>query len=1170
MPAHLKRANVWPFRKRTPAPRRECARRSSLSVSEAVKAAYKAGVHSGNDFAFEGWLCERGLNDRGNALVSRLQTEYHRGVEDGEATPAPAPAPARAPAPAPARAPDLGRERPSRARTAETGGTPLTKKFQGYTITRQPDGEWTTSLDPESHFDTEAEVRTHIREWLAGRRNPVLTPGPGVYLPNESATPGKYRLSLLPHSIGGGYYIDTRHPDGSYTTSPDFRTPDYAKSWAASWRQSLYSPYAVLPAIAWKPDRSHWGHYSAEIVIPRVKGRNPAGNPGPHMYPKQALALDLSTATPGELRQAESILFKAAMRAVPSSPMQRELNTKYWEVRKVLGTHPNPRTPGLKSHLRDTLDSYDTISGGVFRYTAGLPSTIGHAVLGSKNPCPEGMGGSMDAMRNAQPWTLPKARYAYVVVRYDRNEVIGYGERGEAIYAPQRQTFDSKAAAVARGKQLHRETGDRVEVYDPNNTNRVIWEGRANPAASNPEQYYAFVGPYKGSKVQIKSGERFNVLYGILLDEYRNGRGPIKVWEIGTWQDYEAVRGKLNKRGGPAPNWTITDDDLYRFREAYLGIEDEGGEYDRRLNAVVEAVAGKRSNPGAGGNMEPVADTVPSEIPLFSLERASLLEAGVAPIVEYTQLNEAVAYAQAVKGMHPGVGVVGMEDGSYGVVLQSEAVREADEWEANTELGEVEAEGIENPAGVRYTNIVVALSASKDLHGPFLQMPRGARVEIVERGKGGHRFLVTGSYYGERQVWGWVDKEYLDPRPNEYSNPALAVSNPVEANDAEAVANIRAQFAATTDPRQKAYLGALLKFYSYNGRLPMLSDTRGDWRENPALWPTPGRIDGDITATAETLARGRRLFTEAEVHRVGEKLIAKLFGRNAMVEPTQAADIHRLLWNTYEGFGPPMGKREKKWLDKHGVKALRRKYAANPVEFLSLAQARDLGYKAGEARSQQDEGRYRHFREHFQKARDLEAHGDITKRRTLEDAYNEGYSEGADRGYRSNPLFPATDSAASADDLYTDFHGEPPSRHLEIATEVEEPVHLAELGTLVSLKVATPTKLEVTLGFEEDPPYLASSADGRQLYIEGGNQQVDLSGLKMSGKEWERPNMMLGDLIETTYRTAKKFDKFKTIDYYHANGEESGIPPQLVYDPVNKLLTVVGGKYKVKPEGIVD
>jgi hypothetical protein len=156
--------------------------------------------------------------------------------------------------------------------------------------------------------------------------------------------------------------------------------------------------------------------------------------------------------------------------------------------------------------------------------------------------------------------------------------------------------------------------------------------------------------------------------------------------------------------------------------------------------------------------------------------------------------------------------------------------------------------------------------------------------------------------------------------------------------------------------------------------------------------------------------------------------------------------------------------------------------------------------------------------------------------------------------------------------LYEDFHGRPSAETLEIVTERHQHEWLTGLGTLVELKVATVTNLDTTISFAGDkkPPQLCSSEDGRQLYIEGGDQALDLKALKMAGPKWEKDSMVIGVLYELTYQTAKKFHKFRTTDYFHKLGEETGVQPTLLYDPTNHLLSISGGQYQVEPEGIVN
>lgn len=180
------------------------------------------------------------------------------------------------------------------------------------------------------------------------------------------------------------------------------------------------------------------------------------------------------------------------------------------------------------------------------------------------------------------------------------------------------------------------------------------------------------------------------------------------------------------------------------------------------------------------------------------------------------------------------------------------------------------------------------------------------------------------------------------------------------------------------------------------------------------------------------------------------------------------------------------------------------------------------------------------------------------------------------RAFRSAVKIPRAESygnpESSAADLYEEFHGRPPGETLEIVTEQHEHEWLTGLGTLVELKVATVTQLDATISFARDKqaPELCSSEDGRQLYIEGGDQTLNLKALRMAGDKWLKDSMVVGVLYELTYQTEKKFHKFALTDYFHRLGEETGVQPTLLYDPTNKLLSVSGGQYQVKPEGIIN
>ncbi len=181
------------------------------------------------------------------------------------------------------------------------------------------------------------------------------------------------------------------------------------------------------------------------------------------------------------------------------------------------------------------------------------------------------------------------------------------------------------------------------------------------------------------------------------------------------------------------------------------------------------------------------------------------------------------------------------------------------------------------------------------------------------------------------------------------------------------------------------------------------------------------------------------------------------------------------------------------------------------------------------------------------------------------------------RKSRKNP-------AEAAEKLSEKFHGKPSDEEIVITEKIHEHEHLAAAGRLIAVVVETPTGLEATIRFaereaDESTPWLAFSEDGKQAYIEGGNQELDLAALGMDAEEWIRDRMVIGQFAaprgrrdwNITYRTRKKFDKFQVIDYQHLLGEvndqgdyDQEAAPYLEYEPRNKKLYVTGGKYVIR------
>lgn len=191
-------------------------------------------------------------------------------------------------------------------------------------------------------------------------------------------------------------------------------------------------------------------------------------------------------------------------------------------------------------------------------------------------------------------------------------------------------------------------------------------------------------------------------------------------------------------------------------------------------------------------------------------------------------------------------------------------------------------------------------------------------------------------------------------------------------------------------------------------------------------------------------------------------------------------------------------------------------------------------------------------------------------KKLAQESFYWGHMDG--KGVRRNPEF---SSAA----LYESFHGKPSTEVLEITEEVHEHENLAVLGRAVECWIETPTGLLAHIQFDQDedaePVFFCSSEDGRQLYFEGGDQSIDLKGLKMDGEEWVKDRMVLGQFAQpesgkgnrkhnVTYSTKKDFDAMEQIDYQHDLGEVTGVRPLLEYDARNNHLYVSGGQYHIE------
>lgn len=253
-------------------------------------------------------------------------------------------------------------------------------------------------------------------------------------------------------------------------------------------------------------------------------------------------------------------------------------------------------------------------------------------------------------------------------------------------------------------------------------------------------------------------------------------------------------------------------------------------------------------------------------------------------------------------------------------------------------------------------------------------------------------------------------------------------------------------------------------------------------------------------------------------------------------------------------------------------------------DLLRFEQKRNPGKYVGQVYFSHDRLDVEALQEHLEKG-----HGIPTMVLSRKDKYDRLYwilevpQEDMDRAVRArNDWFdearrgrrnPEPDAAA----MYETFHGTPSTEVIEVEEDFHYHSNLAVLGTATELIVKVRRRGNMKISFDGHTK-LCSNEEGTQLYLIDGDQSLNLRdiGIKRSRKGPHgdvtdvKDKILVGEIIELTYRTKKSFDNFKLTDYYHGLGEDSGVRPSLVYDVLNKHLEIVGGQYKVHDVGIVN
>jgi hypothetical protein len=172
-----------------------------------------------------------------------------------------------------------------------------------------------------------------------------------------------------------------------------------------------------------------------------------------------------------------------------------------------------------------------------------------------------------------------------------------------------------------------------------------------------------------------------------------------------------------------------------------------------------------------------------------------------------------------------------------------------------------------------------------------------------------------------------------------------------------------------------------------------------------------------------------------------------------------------------------------------------------------------------------------------------------------------GKKRKARRKARGNPV-------EAAADTYKKFHGKEPEVITEIETKIHEHSTLSGIGKLVKLVIlGVDGRAEVTITNFKGA-LLAQDEEGRQLFVVGGDQKVNLADFGI-GKPHEQE--LLGAVKEVWYDTEKTHlrpqDGGKAI-YHHTFGGKKARLPVMIYDVRNELLQFAGGQYDMPEVGI--
>lgn len=169
---------------------------------------------------------------------------------------------------------------------------------------------------------------------------------------------------------------------------------------------------------------------------------------------------------------------------------------------------------------------------------------------------------------------------------------------------------------------------------------------------------------------------------------------------------------------------------------------------------------------------------------------------------------------------------------------------------------------------------------------------------------------------------------------------------------------------------------------------------------------------------------------------------------------------------------------------------------------------------------------------------------------------------------RRNPEASETQQAIK---LFKSFHGKDARGVIEAQRSGAIRLDYTALGDLVALglddcgfsdsKLTSHWDQCPNVGFQGDKVKLASSPNGRQLYLIEGNQNLDSGLSSFEEVDTQKDLLDLGDVYFVVYNACKVHSNFEPTEWVHRFGEKNNILPRLVYDKLKKECALVGGEY---------